>query len=153
MLAGCAVLLAFAGCKTVEPPPAPKPAPVREAPPPPIVGRATVDQVRVLKLESFPVQGFAYVTGYLPDRATRLGSATQRLEGADIIVDLPTERPADAVSATELVPFEHRIPLELEGLPKGSYRVIVNGMAASFQLERDNRLDEASPLDQFPAPY
>jgi len=37
-----------------------------------------------------------------------------------------------------LVPFEEIIPLEVYGLPAGTYTVNVNGVQGTFDLEVDN---------------
>ena len=37
-----------------------------------------------------------------------------------------------------LVLFEEMIPLEVRGLPAGEYRVVANGVAATFRLDVDN---------------
>jgi len=37
-----------------------------------------------------------------------------------------------------LAPFEEIIPLEVYGLPAGTYTVDVNGVQATFDLEVDN---------------
>jgi len=39
-----------------------------------------------------------------------------------------------------LAPFEETIPLEVYGLPAGTYTVEVNGAQGTFDLEMDNIL-------------
>jgi len=39
-----------------------------------------------------------------------------------------------------LAPFEETIPLEVYGLPAGTYTVEVNGVQGTFDLEMDNIL-------------
>ncbi len=125
------------GCVTTEKPPAVDPV-VTPPSPPPELGRAIVESVRVLTLESRPVEAFAYVTGYLPDGATRIRSADQHREGNLIVIEIITERPAETVGGTALVAFEKRIPLEIVGLRAGEYTIDVNGVRATLALARDN---------------
>jgi inhibitor of cysteine peptidase len=44
-----------------------------------------------------------------------------------------------------VVPFEESIPLDVVGLPAGTYTVDVNGVTGSFTLDVDNQLPEATP--------
>ena len=113
------------------PPPAPTSPELR-------FGVASVDSVRVLKLESFPVQAFAYVTGYLPDRATKIDHYNSELVGNQFVVELVTSRPQESIASTQLDPFEQKIPLEIASRPPGTYTVTVNGVAAVFTLDRRN---------------
>lgn len=98
-------------------------------------GLARVESVEILQLESFPVQVLAYLRGALPDSCTTLGEARQSREGRRILVTLETRRPADRFCAQRIVPFEHRLALEVRGLPDGRYEVEVNGVRTHFRLD------------------
>ena len=95
-------------------------------------------EVSVQILESFPVQARAVVQGELPDGCTTIDSIEQSREGNEFRVSIVTSRPADAFCTQVLVLFEETIPLEVRGLPAGEYRVVANGVAATFRLEVDN---------------
>lgn len=109
-----------------------------------VEGTAVVESVEVLLLESFPVQVRVLVRGDLPDGCTTLGDWHVSREGDTFAVTLPTTRPAEALCTEALVPFEVSIPLEVAGLPAGTYEVEVNGVSASFTFDVDNALDGAA---------
>ncbi len=96
---------------------------------------ARVTDVSVQILESFPVQARAVVHGELPDGCTTIDSIEQSREGNEFRVHIVTARPADAICTQVLVLFEETIPLEVRGLGAGEYRVVANGVAATFRLE------------------
>lgn len=105
-----------------------------------VEGTAVVESVEVLLLESFPVQVRLVARGNLPDGCTALGDWRVEREGDTFAVTLPTTRSAEAMCTEALVPFEVSIPLEVAGLPAGTYGVEVNGVSASFTLDVDNVL-------------
>jgi hypothetical protein len=106
----------------------------------PAANLANVDSVQIRILESFPVQVQAVAKGNLPDSCTTIDQAKQTREGNTFKITLTTKRPADAMCAQVLTPFEHTIALDVSGLPKGKYEVIVNNANASFELKADNSL-------------
>lgn len=109
-----------------------------------ITGVASVNNVQVLILESFPVQVNVEATGYLPDGCTTIANATTRKDGNTFYVEIGTIRPRDALCTQALVPFTKSVPLDVYGLEKGVYTVDVNGKTASFELSVDNILSENS---------
>jgi inhibitor of cysteine peptidase len=106
-----------------------------------ITGTAQIDTVELLILESFPVQVNAHVVGWLGDGCTTMGAITQERDGNTFTVVIPTERPADAICTQQLVGFEETIPLDVHGLPAGTYTVDVNGVTETFTLDVDNVLE------------
>lgn len=99
-----------------------------------------VDELRINVMESFPVQVSATVIGNLPDGCTRIvSSRSEMIDDSTFVLSIETTRPADAICTQALVPFEETIPLEVEGLPAGTYLVKGFGMETSFTLEVDNR--------------
>jgi hypothetical protein len=118
-----------------DPTPEPGPTPDMEKV---IVGEAMVEQVDVLILESFPVQIHALVTGYLGDGCTEVGEIRQWREGNTLYVTIGTVRPADAICTLALVGLETTVPLDVRGLPAGTYTVDVHGVTISFELNVDN---------------
>ncbi|AGB48573.1 hypothetical protein Metho_0298 [Methanomethylovorans hollandica DSM 15978] len=109
-----------------------------------ITGVASISNVQVLVLESFPVQVNVEATGYLPDGCTTIGNATVRKDGNTFYVEIGTIRPRDALCTQALVPFTKSVSLDVYGLEKGVYNVDVNGKTASFELSVDNILSDNS---------
>jgi len=109
-----------------------------------ITGVASISNVQVLVLESFPVQVNVEATGYLPDGCTTIGNTTARKDGNTFYVEIGTIRPRDALCTQALVPFTKSVSLDVYGLEKGVYNVDVNGKTASFELSVDNILSDNS---------
>ncbi len=99
-----------------------------------------IDSVEVLILESFPVQVTVNVRGNLSDACTKIAEVTTTRDGNTFNIDISTSRPADAMCAQVLTPFEQNIPLDVKGLKKGTYTVNVNGTTETFVLAQDNQL-------------
>lgn len=108
----------------------------------PVYGEASVESIDILILESFPVQVRVVAKGHLPDACTRIDQITQEHEGNTFLMTITTVRPADAVCVEKAVDFEEVIPLEVVGLPAGTYFVDVHGVIGCFELEMDNVLPE-----------
>jgi len=105
----------------------------------PTIGLATVEDIDILTLESFPVQIFVIASGYLPDPCTEISEVMQKREGNTFFITIKTCRPP-GFCIQVIAPFEETIPLEVYGLPAGSYTVEVNGVQGIFDLEVDNIL-------------
>jgi inhibitor of cysteine peptidase len=105
----------------------------------PATGLATVEEIDILTLESFPVQIFVIASGYLPDPCTEIYQVNQEREGNTFFITIETYRPP-GFCIQVLAPFEEVIPLYVYGLPAGTYTVEVNGIQGSFILEIDNIL-------------
>ena len=103
----------------------------------PTIGLALVDEIDILILESFPVQINVIARGNLPDPCTEISEVLQEREGNTFFVTIKTYRPPGPCIQV-LAPFEEIIPLEVYGLPAGTYTVDVNGVQATFDLEVDN---------------
>src|SRR5688500_13270843 len=78
-----------------------------------------VDSIDLLTLESFPVQMRAIVKGNLPDTCTTITSASSERDGNAFTINFVTTRPADAICAQMLVPFEQTVTLDVTGLKAG----------------------------------
>ena len=112
-----------------------------------ISGLATVERITLAMLESFPVQVSVTATGYLPDPCTQISGTEQTMEGDTIYLKIMTSRPADVMCIQVLAPFEKAYPLDVAGLPAGTYTVDVNGVTDTFTLDVDNVLPpEAMPM-------
>jgi inhibitor of cysteine peptidase len=105
-------------------------------------GLAVIDEMYVIKMERLPASVGAIVSGNLPDGCTELGEAVVTHEGNTFLVELPTTRDPDAMCTMALVPFQVAIPLDVLGLPAGTYTVDVNGVTDTFTFEIDNVLQE-----------
>jgi inhibitor of cysteine peptidase len=105
----------------------------------PTIGLATVEEIDILTLESFPVQIFVIASGYLPDPCTEIYQISQEREGNAFFITIETYR-SPGFCIQVLAPFEEVIPLKVYGLPAGTYTVEVNGVQGTFDLEIDNIL-------------
>jgi len=99
---------------------------------------AMVENIDVLLLESSPVQVNVVARGNLPDSCAEISDIAKQRDGNSFLVTITTSRPADAMCAQALVPFEEVIPLDVLGLPAGVYTVNVNGLSDTFTLDVDN---------------
>lgn len=103
-----------------------------------IYGNATVQDIDIVILESFPVQVHVNARGYLPDGCTGIDEIIKSRSGNLFSITITTKRQADAICTQALVPFEEVIPLDVVGLKAGVYDVNVNGVRDSFELAVDN---------------
>jgi inhibitor of cysteine peptidase len=106
---------------------------------PPTIGLASVDEIDILILESFPVQINVIAKGNLPDPCTEISEVLQEKEGNTFFITIKTYS-FSGFCIQVLAPFEEIIPLEVYGLPAGTYTVDVNGVQATFDLLVDNIL-------------
>ena len=100
-------------------------------------GLAPVEEIEIVIFELFPVQIHVIARGNLPDPCTEISEVLQGREGNTFFVTIKTYRPPGPCIQV-LAPFEETIPLEVYGLPAGTYTVDVNGVQATFDLEVDN---------------
>jgi hypothetical protein len=114
-----------------------------------ITGVATVEEVEINLLESFPVQVQVLARGVLPDSCTTVGETNIKRTDNTFQVTVTTIRPAVAECEDIELSFEQTIPLDAKGLPAGIYDVDVNGVKANFELSVDNA---ALPEPSAPAP-
>ena len=105
----------------------------------PGIGLATVEEIDILTLESFPVQIFLIASGYLPNPCTEIYQISQQREGNTFFITIETYC-SQEVCIQVIAPFEETIPLGVYGLPAGTYTVEVNGVQGTFNLEIDNIL-------------
>jgi len=135
-LATALMVLAFTACRAAAPD-ADQAIPPDQAM---TTGRAPVQSIEILIMESFPVQIAVLARGELPDACTEIDQVDQRLdlESDTFWIEITTVRPTDLVCIQVLAPFEERIPLDVLGLPAGTYTVDVNGVTGTFTLSVDN---------------
>lgn len=120
--------------------PTPEPTPIEGDV---VTGEATVNEVEIAIMESFPVQVMVTARGELSDGCTTVDRVEQERQGNTFTVTITTIRPAGAVCTLALVPFEQNIRLDVAGLDAGTYTVAVNGQTATFDLAVDNVLPES----------
>ncbi|MBA7477385.1 hypothetical protein ES707_12794 [subsurface metagenome] len=106
---------------------------------PPTIGLASVDEIDILILESFPIQINVIAKGNLPDPCTEISEVLQEKEGNTFFITIKTYS-FSGFCIQVLAPFEEIIPLEVYGLPAGTYTVDVNGVQDTFDLLVDNIL-------------
>ncbi|HEY53013.1 MAG TPA: hypothetical protein G4N94_06115 [Caldilineae bacterium] len=114
-----------------------------------ITGVATVEEIEINLLESFPVQVQVLVRGVLPDSCTTIGETNIERTDNTFHVTVTTVRPAVAECEDVELAFEQTIALDAKGLPAGTYDVDVNSLKSSFELSVDNA---ALPEPSTPAP-
>ena len=144
---GCGLLLlAACGGGGQETTATPTVAAVQATPAPadtePTRGQAVVDSIDILIMESFPVQVSVTARGSLPDGCTQIDEVISQQTDTTFRVAITTVRQPSAICTQALVPFEESIPLDVVGLPAGTYEVSVNGVTDSFTLDVDNVLLE-----------
>ncbi len=99
-----------------------------------------VDSIELLALESFPVQIHAVLKGTLRDGCVQIDDVTVTREGNTFTLALVTSRLENARCTSERQPFEQNVPLDVFGLPAGTYSVITGDVSATFELAVDNVL-------------
>jgi PGF-pre-PGF domain-containing protein len=110
-------------------------------------GTAPVESIKIMPLESFPVQMQVVAEGYFSNGCPKIDKITTEREGNTFNIKISTKSPKDAICTQAIVPFSKAIPLEIQGLKAGKYTVNVNGIKGSFELAVDNSLNEfPSPL-------
>ena len=103
----------------------------------PTTSLASVDEIDILILDSFPVQINVMARGNLPDPCTEISEVLQEREGNTFFITIKTYR-SPGLCIQVIAPFEEIIPLEVYGLTAGTYTVDVNGVQGTFDLEVDN---------------
>jgi len=103
----------------------------------PTTGLAPVNEIEIVIFELFPIQIDVIARGNLPNPCTEIYEINQEREGNTFFVSIKTHRPPGPCIQV-LAPFEVKIPLNVYGLPAGTYTVDVNGVQDTFDLEVDN---------------
>lgn len=97
-----------------------------------------LDSVDVSLMESFPLQASARLVGNFADGCTSLADVQVVREGNQFTLTPIVTRPADMMCTEALVPFEENVSLDIQGLPAGTYTVVVGEISAEFTLDVDN---------------
>lgn len=110
-----------------------------------IPGPATYEEkVEAIIVDASPVQVFLKITGQFSDGCAFFQQINQVFKDNTFKITLhlgPNPFPSDRVCTMALVPYEKIIPLEVYGLPAGTYEYSVNGEhTGAFTLAKDNTL-------------
>lgn len=104
---------------------------------------AMVEEVDILLLESFPLQVNVNVKGNLRNGCMTIHDTwAEQIDETTFEVHIQTSSPVDAICTEALVPFEVNVPLDVNGLPAGTYIVKVYDVEREFTFEQDNVLPE-----------
>lgn len=102
--------------------------------------QATIENIQINLMESFPLQVSVLVSGNLPDGCTSIvGTKTVKLNGNTFEIHVFTERMIDALCTQALIPFEEVVTLDVYGLDAGTYLVKVYDLEESFTFDMDNK--------------
>jgi inhibitor of cysteine peptidase len=96
------------------------------------VSEVNVETVDVLLAESYPVQVFVEVTGYLPDPCWEAQEPVTEQNGNRVDIEILAERKVDEVCPQVIE--EYRTTIELGTLEPGEWVVSVNGVEQEFEV-------------------
>ncbi|NOQ15330.1 MAG: hypothetical protein GQ583_12745 [Methyloprofundus sp.] len=100
--------------------------------------KAHIETIEILILESFPLQIHVLAKGYFSNGCGRIDSI-DTAKSANLFTVTITTRSVGETCTQALVPFEETIPLDVNGLKAGVYKVDVNGISGAFELAIDNQ--------------
>jgi inhibitor of cysteine peptidase len=127
------------------------PSPIVTEVPTGLASVAVVKSIEILLLESFPLQVHAVLRGDLPDAGcTTIASVDQVRDGNTFKLNLITTTDPLALCAQALTPFEEVVPLEVQGLPAGTYTVQVGSVTQTFEFTVDNSAEQPIDTDVYP---
>ena len=111
---------------------------------------APVSLARVDTTESFPIQKTLVLQGDLPNGCTYLNNPSQFRDGNTFYVSITTRVEENDLCTQALTPYEKSIPLNVCGLPAGTYVVNINNneREISFEIDQDNNLDFTAGSDK-----
>ncbi len=101
-----------------------------------------LDQVETIITTSFPVQVLLKISGNFPNGCGGFGQINQRMQSNKFEIAMHHAFiPPGTFCTAALVPFVKIIPLQVYGLPAGTYEYSINGeLTGTFNLSRDNQL-------------
>ncbi|MGJ3238085.1 MAG: hypothetical protein ACFE0Q_05205 [Anaerolineae bacterium] len=123
------------------------------------------DQAQVNEVTFDPISFTVTITGDLPDSCTEVDTITPDIDAESMTITLTvtTTRPADAMCATVLTPFEVTYTLDADDLTSGAYTLTVNDQETSAlivtacpQADEDDDLalfDDLGMCFLYPAEY
>lgn len=96
-----------------------------------------------------PIPVFVDIGADLPDRCAQVEFVEVIQDGTTFNVYVGTLPSTDESCMVDTVPFRMKVPLNVVGLPAGSYSVHVNDISADFQLDIDSSAGEL-PTQEMP---
>lgn len=99
---------------------------------------ASVNNIDILFIGSFPVQVRIIARGEFADSCTEISDVTASRSGDTFNVKIVTQRPKDLICAAVIVSFEESIDLDVENITVGTYTVEVNGVTDTFIIDASN---------------
>ena len=99
---------------------------------------AQVQRVEIQISNANPPQVNAVVSGNLTESCAVLGESQVQYASSVYQIAVYVVSPTDIGCAPVTTPFESTIPLNINGLPAGTYNVIANGVNAVFTLPVEN---------------
>ena len=103
------------------------------------LGLAPINNVEVVRNDTFPTQVFLRVSGAFSDGCPHMGQVNQRLENNRFDITVANQYvigiPCPAIES----PFVKTFPLAVYGLSAGTYSYNVNGTTGTFELTADNK--------------
>lgn len=132
MFALSVLLAACAPATQVSPLPGPE-SPIQPPARDVTIGPIQIDQVEVRIAESFPVQVFAHVTGFIGDGCSSALPVEQKREGNTITLTINRQRPTDAICTQIAKIFDENIRLAGD-FPPGEYTLKVNTVTQTFTV-------------------
>jgi inhibitor of cysteine peptidase len=97
------------------------------------VQRVEIESVEVQIAESFPVQIFVVVSGYVPDPCWEVQEPVIEQSDQRFEIEIVAERDPDEMCAQVIEPYEESIGLGT--VEPGDYVVSVNGVEQSFRVD------------------
>lgn len=143
--------LAIGACSPSQPPPIVTPEPMETGEPasvgldvPATTGYQSVDVVDayVEVGQGSPIPVFVDIGADLPDRCAQVEFVEVIQDGTSFNIYVGTRPSTDESCMVDTVPFRMKVPLNVVGLPAGSYSVHVNSVSADFQLDVDSSAGE-----------
>lgn len=98
------------------------------------VDDVTVSELSVVNGVGSPLPIHIVLTAELPRTCGQLGEMQIKRDGNTIFVRLIAEIPAQTECNNDKLPMHVEIPMNIAGLPEGTYEVNVNGTVTSFDL-------------------
>ena len=86
------------------------------------------------------LQVHAVVKGQLPDGCTTIQEIDSTRNESFFQIQISTNRPVDVNCIQALVSFEQSVPLDVYGLPAGTYQVAAGEVEAEFTFTQENIL-------------
>jgi hypothetical protein len=81
-----------------------------------------------------PTEAIVVIHGYLSSSAVHLHEVRQQRVADGFVISVITASPHNAIGATVVTSFVQTVSLNLEGMPKGPCRIVVNGLSTTVTV-------------------